>query len=274
LGFKNARFGKIDAHIATCAFSREVLRKAVAIVESRGFKLIHGIVDSMWLKKPNASDAEYKELCTQIEKELGLPISFEGRYKWIVFLNSRINPKLPVLNMYYGVFENGALKVRGIDLRRHDTPEVIRKCQSDMLTVLSQAEDSQEFKKLIPKTLAIVKSYISALRTRKVPIEQLVVEKRLSKDTSEYTNLIPQAIAAAHLSREGQDIHAGQTVSYVVTNNESRIAGNRALPAEFLTESTCYDSEWYVNLILSSVANLFLPFGYDVKSLRDWSNLF
>jgi DNA polymerase elongation subunit (family B) len=251
-----------------------VLRKAVAIAESRGFKLIHGIVDSMWLKKPNASDAEYKEVCAQIERELGLPISFEGRYKWIVFLNSRINPKVPVLNRYYGVFEDGTLKVRGIDLRRHDTPGVVRKCQNDMLTMLSQAEDSQEFKRLIPRALTIVKSYVSALRTHKVPIEQLVVEKRLSKATNEYTNLVPQAIAAAHLAREGQQTQAGQSVSYVVTDNESRIAGNRALPTEFITESTCYDSEWYVNLILSSVVNLLLPFGYDAKSPRDWSNLF
>jgi len=240
----------------------------VAIAESKGFKLIHGIVDSMWLKKPNASDAEYKGVCEQIEKELGLPISFEGRYKWIVFLNSRISLKVPVLNRYYGVFQDGTLKVRGIDLRRHDTPEIIRKCQMDMLTVLSQAKDSEEFKELIPKTLAVMKSYVSALRTRKVPIEQLVVEKRLSKTLNEYTNLVPQAIAATHLAREGQDTHAGQTVSYVVTNNESRITGNRALPEEFLDESVNYDSEWYVKLLLSSVTNLFLPFGYDANLLR------
>jgi len=242
----------------------------VAIAESRGFKLIHGIVDSMWLEKRNASDAEYKKVCEQIEKELGLPISFEGRYKWIVFLNSRINPKVPVLNRYYGVFQDGTLKVRGIDLRRHDTPEIIRKCQTDMLTLLSQAKDSEEFKELIPEALAVVRSYVSALRTRKVPVEQLVVEKRLSKALNEYTNLVPQAIAAAHLAREGQDTHAGQTVSYVVTNNESKITGNRALPAEFLDESMNYDSEWYVDLLLSSITNLLLPFEYDIKLLREY----
>jgi DNA polymerase elongation subunit (family B) len=248
-----------------------VLRKAVAIAESKGFKLIHGIVDSMWLEKASASNAEYKEVCEQIEKDLGLPISFEGRYKWIVFLNSRINPKVPVLNRYFGVFHDGTLKVRGIDLRRHDTPDIVRKCQTEMLTVLSQAKDSQEFKELIPKALAVAKSYLSALRMHRVPIEQLIVEKRLSKTLNEYTNLVPQAIAATHLAREGQGTHAGQTVSYVVTRNESRIAENRALPAEFLDESICYDSEWYVELILSSVTNLLLPFGYDIKSLREWS---
>ena len=51
-------------------------------------------------------------LCDEIEKELNLPIGFEGRYKWIVFLNSRVNQKVPVLNRYYGVFEDGKLKVR------------------------------------------------------------------------------------------------------------------------------------------------------------------
>src|SRR5256712_3629620 len=61
LGFKNARFGKIDAHIATCAFSRVFLHRAIAIAQARGFKLVHGIVDSMWLTKPDATSADYEE---------------------------------------------------------------------------------------------------------------------------------------------------------------------------------------------------------------------
>lgn len=47
---------------------------------------------------------------------------------------------------------------------------------------------------------------------------------------NEYTNLVPHAIAATHLAKEGQETHAGRTVGYVVTNNESRISENRALP--------------------------------------------
>src|SRR2546427_4977681 len=117
LGFKNARFGKIDAHIATCAFSRKVLKQAVALAEAHGFQLVHGIVDSMWLRKPSATAEEYEELCTEISRELNLPISFEGIYKWVVFLNSKIDPRVPVLNRYYGIFQDGTLKVRGIDLR-------------------------------------------------------------------------------------------------------------------------------------------------------------
>src|SRR5207249_8324482 len=75
LGFKNARFGKIDAHIATCAFSRQVLGKAAALAEARGFKLVHGIVDSFWLRKQEAVRSEYEDLCRVIRDKLSLPIS-------------------------------------------------------------------------------------------------------------------------------------------------------------------------------------------------------
>jgi len=268
LGFKNARFGKIDAHIATCAFSREALKKATVIAESKGFKLVHGIVDSMWLKKKEATIGEYNLLCDEIERELDLPISFEGRYKWIVFLNSRINPKLPVLNRYYGVFEDGSLKVRGIDLRRHDTPNIVRNCQKAMLSILSEANNSSEFVALIPKALRVMRTYVTMLRMGRVSIEDLVLGKRLSKSPGEYTNQVEQAIAAGHLAKEGGSVHGGQNVSYVITSGASRIFDNRAIPIELLDEGAHYDSEKYVTLLLSSAMNLLLPFGYDLKYLR------
>jgi DNA polymerase-2 len=73
LGFKNARFGKIDAHIATCAFARQILKDTVHLAEAKGFKLIHGIVDSLWLKKSGATEEEYLRLKDEIEKTIQLP---------------------------------------------------------------------------------------------------------------------------------------------------------------------------------------------------------
>jgi DNA polymerase I len=230
---------------------------------------LHGIVDSMWLKKPDATDEEYEQVCKKIEEELGLPISFEGRYKWIVFLNSRVNPKVPVLNRYYGVFRDGALKVRGIDLRRHDTPKIVRKCQADMLNVLSKASNSSEFMTLIPQVLQVMKSYVTQLRNGKVPTEELVIEKRLSKMPNEYKNLVSQVIAARQLVKEGQTVHAGQSINYVITRNESRIDENRAMAMELVENDVPYDSEAYVQLVLSSAMNLLLPFGYDLDVLRN-----
>jgi len=261
LGFKNARFGKIDAHIATCAFARSVLKKAVEIAESKGFELVHSIVDSMWLKKHDATVEEYKQVCQKIEDELDLPISFEGRYKWIVFLNSRLDPRVPVLNRYYGLLEDGTLKIRGIDLRRHDTPEIIRKCQSNMLAVLSEANNSHEFRKLIPKAFKVLEAYVALLRNGRAPIQYLIIERNLSKMPNEYTKQVLQAIAANRLIEEGKKIHAGQHVDYIITRNKSSIPENRALSAELADQNTTYDSEAYIELLRSAAMNL-LPSRY------------
>jgi DNA polymerase, archaea type len=52
---------------------------------------------------------------------------FEGINKWIAFVNSKQNDILPVPNRYFGVYKNGAIKIRGIEARRHDTPVFFRK---------------------------------------------------------------------------------------------------------------------------------------------------
>src|SRR5947209_5868540 len=267
LGFKNARFGKIDAHIATCAFSRIFLHRAVAIAQARRFKLVHRIVDSMWLTKTDATAADYEELCAVIKDDLQLPLSFEGQYKWIVFLNSKTDPEAPVLNRHYGIFQDRTLKVRGIDVRRHDTPKIVEKCQTQMLGIFKEAGNSREFQALIPQVLNTLKEYASKLRSGMVPIEELIITKNLSKMPNEYTHRVPQAIAAQCLIDEGGTVHAGPQVSYVMTIDTSTTPESQALPAELPDDDTVYDPERYVDLLVSSTANLLLPFGYDVKSL-------
>jgi DNA polymerase-2 len=176
-----------------------------------------------------------------------------------------------VLNRYYGVFEDGSLKVRGIDLRRHDTPNIVRNCQRAMLSILSEANNASEFTALIPKALKVMCTYVKTLRAGNVPIEDLILEKRLSKSPGEYSNRVEQAIAADHLTKEGGSVHGGQSVSYVITDGASRIEENRAIPIELLGERPNYDTEKYTTLLFSSAMNLLLPFGYDLETLRRYA---
>ena len=63
LGYRNAKFGTVDGHMGVCAFGREALLKAAHTAEEHGFEVIHGIVDSLWLKKQDAPVEEYTRLC-------------------------------------------------------------------------------------------------------------------------------------------------------------------------------------------------------------------
>ncbi len=52
LGYKNARFGRIEAHEAVTAFGRDKLLTAKERCEAAGFKILHGLTDCLWIQKP------------------------------------------------------------------------------------------------------------------------------------------------------------------------------------------------------------------------------
>jgi DNA polymerase-2 len=276
LGYKNARFGKIDAHIGVCAFARKVLRETVEIAQEHGFSVVHGIVDSVWLAKKNASEGDYLDVRDAIEERLGLPASFESIYRWIVFLPSKVHAELPVLNRYYGVFTNGKIKVRGIEYRRRDTPLIIKQCQRDFIDYLALARNRDEFLMRLPGALRLVREYIDRLRDGRVDMQELMITKQLSKDPAEYEHNVVQAIAAKRLVHEGVQISAGQNVSYIIQRGREG-PEKCVLPSELIDGPIRYDVEKYTQLLLDAVKALLPPLICDEKHdvhdsdlPRDW----
>jgi DNA polymerase elongation subunit (family B) len=269
LGYKNARFGKIDAHIGVCAFARKILRETLQVAQERGFSVVHGIVDSLWLTKEDASEGDYGDLCEAIERRLGLPISFEGIYRWIVFLPSKVHTELPVLNRYYGVFKNGKVKVRGIEYRRRDTPPIIKQCQHDLIDYFAPARNREEFLMRLPGAVHLAERYFDRLRAGRVDTQELLITKQLSKNPAEYKHNIVQAIAAKQLVQEGVQISAGQNVSYIIQRG-SRASERCVLPSELIDGPTRYDVEKYTQLLLDAVTALLSPLGCDelLRSLK------
>ena len=263
LGFKGYRFGKIDAHIAVTAFAREILLKSSEIAQQNGFDLIHGIVDSLWLKKktPDADSQDYEKLSEKISKVTGLQLKFKGIYKWIVFLHSTTNPDVAVLNRYYGVFKNGKIRVRGLEVRKHDTPRLIYNAQMDMIKALSDASNLEQFVKAIPKARQILRDYMKRVREGNLELEDLIICRRLSRDPSEYTVVTRQAAAAQQLKSMGIRLQAGQKTKFVILNSSARNPARRVLAAELLERdpNTLYDKEEYTKLLQRAFDNMFPP---------------
>ena len=267
LGFSNAKFGRIDAHIAVCAFARDILSHTMHIAEDMDFDVLHGIVDSIWVKKQKNDNAttknDYIKLKDTIESNIEFDISFEGIYKWIAFLPSEINSHLSVLNRYFGVFEDGSLKVRGIETRRHDTPQFLSQCQNEILEILAQGNSISDIKQnklcLIIKK---VKDYISLLKSRKVKPENLVFTKLLSKDYDKYDkkrNTL-ESSAIRQLELNGEYLKAGQVLQYIIIDyNGPR--SKRVLPFQLLDNKTTYDVKRYSKLLVDTCNTVLEPFG-------------
>ena len=224
---------------------------------------------SLWIKKPRAKKEDFDELCEEIRQETGLPLSFEGIYKWIAFLPSRMHEDVTVLNRYFGVFEDDKMKLRGIELRRRDTIKLIADCQREILETFSFAGTAEEVMNLIPEALRILKSYVGLIRDGKVHLTDLIIVNSLSKNFNEYTSNISQAAAVKQLADEGLELMAGQSVSYVITKFSSRNPREKVRPVQLLNPSVRYDKERYVALLLRGIASILQPFGYNEGHLFD-----
>jgi DNA polymerase elongation subunit (family B) len=239
------------------------------IAERRGFEVIHGIVDSLWVKKSRGKKADFIELCEEIEDEIGLPLSFEGIYRWIAFLPSRMHADVPVLNRYFGIFEDGSMKLRGIELRRRDTIKLVADCQREILQLFSAAESPREVRMLIPNALAILNSYIEMIRKGAVSISDLIIINRLSKNFNEYKSNLSQAIAVKQLAEEGLELMAGQSVSYIITKFKSKIPLEKVRALQLVDTRTKYDKKRYIELLIRGISTILQPFGYDEKRLSE-----
>jgi len=269
LGYKNARFGRVEAHEAVTAFGREKLFKAAEIAEANGYEVLHGIVDSLWLRREDADESDYRWLCTQIENSCGIPVSLEGIYRWVVFLPSKMDPRVPVLNRYFGVFEDGEIKARGIELRRTDTPGIVRKAQLEMLIALSEARNLEEYMKGLWDVAEITREYADRIRRREVDLEDLVISRRVSKEPWEYTNMGHIAVSSLKLHRMGRTIHPGEFTGYVIIDASSPDPWARVEPIESYRDWMEYDEKKYIDLLVRAGATLFEALGVTVDQFRD-----
>jgi DNA polymerase elongation subunit (family B) len=269
LGYRNARFGTVDGHIGVCAFGRDAFLNASRIAEEKGFRIIHGIVDSLWLKKKDATNEEYEDLCREIREETQVPLSFEGRYNWIVFLPSKVHPNVGVLNRYYGVMENGKIKVRGLEVRRRDTPPFVYDAQTRMLQVLAEAKNSKEFLEKIPDALKVLRDYREKLLNGDVSPWDLIITKHLSKEPKNYKQMVSQVIAAKQLIKEGAEVQAGKNVKFLFTSAENKHYERRVKAEELIEKNTNTDIKKYLLLLYTSAASMFSPFGYSTKTVYD-----
>jgi DNA polymerase I len=263
-GYRNARFGRIECHEAINAFGRDILLRSANLAERRGFDVLHGIVDSLWLR----GGGDVASYCREVTREVGIELQLEGRYDWMVFLPN-ITTGIGALNRYYGKLEGGGLKLRGIAVRRRDTPALVEDLQRDMLGLLATARDAPGFLELVPSTLEVLDRYVAELRSGTVDRQRLIMRKSISRRLEEYVQFNDSVAALRQLHDQGFDLQPGQSVEYLIIDSESKRSWERVRAAPFLSGDEGYDAERYVEFALRGAAELLSPFGWSFEGLRD-----
>jgi len=252
LGFRNAKFGRVEAHMATTAFAREAILKAIGVAESMGFKVIHAIVDAMWIR---GKDIDHKPLVRQISEVVGVPAKLKAEYRWTAFLKSRVNPNVPVPTRYFGVTKDGRIKVRGIEARRNDTPPFVAISQLSMLESMAKVSlrDAPEV------ALGVLRSGLRTLRDERVQLDLLTIRKRLSRSPSEYRHKVAHALASWSIEQEGGKVMPGMEISFIMTKLGPQ-------PLDLVNSEP--DLEFYERLLIRAGQSILEPFGFNQEEVE------
>ncbi len=268
LGYKNARFGRIEAHESTTALGREILLIAKEVAERAGYQMLHALTDSLWLRKAGATGDNFEQLAREITERTRVAVSLEGLYHWIAFLPSRQNHQVGVPNRYFGLFDSGELKIRGIELRRADTPMFIKQFQARALELWSACRSSSECRARVPEILKEMEALLADLRAGQVEIGQLAIPLRISRDPLEYKTASITAIVSQELAARGVSLSPGERIHCIITDADAKLPGDRAKSLAHLDGTTTYDREKYAEFLFKAAESLLIHFGWNFERLK------
>ena len=280
--YRNARFGCAEIHQAIQCYGRQGMTWARDVVHDFGGTMVHSMTDCTFLRLPGVTQQQAKRLARQISNRVGVMMDLEGIYRWVVFLPSKTHSQsapgtVGVPNRYYGKFSDGELKVRGIDVQKHSTPDWIRETQWKMLHLFQEADDPEGFFARIQPALDIAKEAALDLRAGRIDPRELGTVIQSTKEVEQYTAQTNARTALLRLRDAGTERKPGEYLKYVVTRQDGPKEG-RVVPIELFDQPSPwfedvrigYSTSHYLRLLARSVENLLAPFGYWEDGLYDW----
>ncbi len=255
LRFREFKLGIATSHMAICAYARDIILQSARLAESRGFEVVHGIVDSLYIKKKGVTSEEVKAFCQELGGLVGIPVASDGIFKWIVFLPSINNPDRPLPATYYGVFTHGDLKVRGIEVRQRKTPPLVKYFQQEVLNMMQHCNSKKEIVEQLEMYCSVLRRCI--LSIERFPVAWLLHKIQLSQET--YKHNIPQKKITEQLQADGITIRPGMFITYLMQEHNCPVMEKQY--------SGKPDRIYYQSLLIRSLLILLQPFGIDRKRI-------
>jgi len=257
-GFNNSKFGRIEVHESINAYGREILLDAKTMLEDGGWRLLHGIVDSLWATPRGDAPVDIHDLCRQITDAVGIDLEFEAKFDWVAFVPLR-DGRGGSLTSYFGKKASGEYKYRGIEVRQRSTPAFVGRVQEDLIETLDEHRAAEPVVNRLAR-------HLNELRSGSVEPEDLVIRTRASKPVEGYDQRTRTVAALERYADHGIPRNPGQDVQYVVVDDEKRTRERVRLP----WEADRYDPECYAELTIRAAESVLLPLEWDRDRINEY----
>ncbi len=258
-GYRNSKFGRIEVHESINAYARELLLDAKEYLEAAGWRVVHGIVDSLWVTAAVDDPTPIEDVCTRISDEKDIPLEHESEFEWVCFVPTSDGER-GALTSYFGKRREGGYKFRGIETRRRSTPAFVADVQEDLVEVLDEHREPEPVCDRLARAIARVQA-------GDVDSDDLVVRTSASKSLADYDGRTRTVAALERYEAGGVARHPGQDVRYVVVDDDRRDRERVRLPWEDCGD---YDADFYETLVVRAAESVVSPLGWDHERIRQY----
>ncbi len=184
--------------------------------------LLHN-TDSLFIKKDELSleelEREALKLIDRLSKELPIQIEIDEYYQTIFFVEKK---------RYAGLTRDGRIVVKGLEVRRGDWCELAKKVQKAVIEIILKEKNPK-------KAVDYVKKVIEDIKAGRVPLEDYVIYKGLTKPPSKYESKQAHVKAALRAMEMGVVYPIGSKVGFVIVKG-ARSISDRAYPVELIED--------------------------------------
>lgn len=233
---------------AASAWGRHIILSSSKMAEEKGLTVVYGDTDSLFLK--NVKEKTF-ELQNEIRQKWGLEVEIGEVYKRVFFTEAK--------KRYAGLRQDDSLDIVGLEVIRGDWAEVAKKVQENVLEIILKEQSPK-------KAIDYVHGVISDIRQKKIPFNELVIWKTLSKPIEDYAVKASHVEAARILKAKGWRLSTGDKVGYVILKGKGRLY-SRVKPYVFAAIDEV-DSEYYVtNQVVPAAVRILGFFGVNEQQL-------
>jgi len=214
MGFETFALYCLPVAEATAALGRYAITKTIEKCEREGISVIYSDTDSLFIENPDRE--KISRVTSWAESELGVELDIDKSYRYVAFSERKKN--------YFGVLADGTADIKGLTGKKSQTPEFLKKAFYQSLEILGTVYATEDFERARREIKALLTQTVSRLRNREIPLDELAFNVMIGKAITGYAGTTPQHVRAAKLLQDtGQEVKAGEIISYVKTKTPPNV---------------------------------------------------
>lgn len=240
---------------STTGIGQYSIKQTIKKAEELGVTVLYGDTDSVFLLNPTKQ--QMKLISDWSRNELDLDLEEEKTYQFLALSQRKKN--------YLGIYKDTKyIDVKGLVAKKRNTPEFIKKVFNELLEILKNVTNKEEFKQAREEIIKNVRENLKKIgKPETFTLDDYAINMTLQKPLDRY-KVVPQHVKAALEVEKitGKKYQKGETISIVLTR------GSVGAKAKQIASLQDIDSKKYKERLQSALEQILDALGITYDEIR------